>query len=88
MSDQEATEISQGLQGMFKNMGMSVPGLENVKGRLSQTVSILRELKKSGADVTDPKIVALAFGRSNTLAIPSAVAAGAGAVGANDLMSP
>lgn len=88
MSDQEATEISQGLQGMFKNMGMSVPGLENVKGRLSQTVSILRELKKSGADVTDPKIVALAFGRSNTLAVPSAVAAGAGAVGANDLLAP
>ncbi len=90
MSEQEATQIAQGLQGMFKNMGMSVPGLENVKSRLSQTVSILKELKKSGADVTDPKIVSLAFGRSNTLAVPAAI--GAAGVASNpdvqDLLAP
>ncbi len=78
LTAEQRSTISDGIVGIIRDAGLPVPAKENVQRRLSKSVSILRQLQQAGADITNPHVIAQAFGRAGTLAVPAAVGGAAG----------
>lgn len=64
------------LQNDFRASGLAVPSAENLAKRIDGTMQALADLQTAGANIRDPKVLRLAFGRSTTLGIAGGVPMG------------